>query len=346
MQFKRLSIMFLALSLTISGAAHGAKSRNIKNISSVSNTSSENSSIGQLLHRKVSDILRENLNLSPEAQFEMHFYPKTSYEDVVQHDYLLQKVDLIEMVGKNNTFRIEVSLYAENDPADEDNNIVGSQEIVEFDDTPLRSARTVRLTGEYKTFFNVPIASRVIKKDTEIGATDLKIVKIYTDAMSGDIALKESDILGMQARNIIGNGQYFLKSVLKMPPVIKGGDNITLMYKSGAITIKTVGIALNAGAVGDKIQAKNEKSGSAVFGEVIAKDTVLISDDTPAVVHTPKTIVTTTAVDQEDEHPRQNIEPSMQALSPTDAAPLTTHETVDNKLIVNEPVKQELTQQH
>jgi flagella basal body P-ring formation protein FlgA len=61
--------------------------------------------------------------------------------------------------------------------------------------------------------------------------------------------------------------------------VIKNADPVNIIYSSGSINLKTSGIALRAGAVGDMIKVKNGTSGIVVLGKIINNNTVQVSGD-------------------------------------------------------------------
>lgn len=137
---------------------------------------------------------------------------------------------------------------------------------------------TIELFGKFEAYFEVPVATRTIRFNEELSPDDIRIVKVKK-LKTGQIPIKNpSELVGMQAKYNISAGYVIKISELKKPPVIKENDPVTLLYKSHDISLKTVGIALASGAVGEKIRVKNEKTGIIVFGEIMDKNVVRVSD--------------------------------------------------------------------
>jgi flagella basal body P-ring formation protein FlgA len=83
----------------------------------------------------------------------------------------------------------------------------------------------------------------------------------------------------MQARQYIKPGSMFRSSDLVSPAVIKVNDPVNIIFSSGAINLKTVGIAMGNGAVGDMIKVKNESSGAVLLGQIVNKNTVQVGGE-------------------------------------------------------------------
>ena len=86
--------------------------------------------------------------------------------------------------------------------------------------------------------------------------------------MSLDTGLKIPDFVDVSRSEIEGVKRDDLE--------IDINDPVNIIYSSGAINLKTVGIALGAGAVGDMIKVKNTSSGAVLLGQIINKNTVQV----------------------------------------------------------------------
>ena len=78
----------------------------------------------------------------------------------------------------------------------------------------------------------------------------------------------------MQAKKYIAVGKMFKLNEISSPPVIKNNDPVNIIYSSGAINLKTMGVSMGTGAVGDIIKVKNSSSGAVLLGQIINKNTV------------------------------------------------------------------------
>ena len=140
-----------------------------------------------------------------------------------------------------------------------------------------RNLDNIEIFGKFEAYYEVYVATRHIKYGDVISLGDIKILKTRK-LRNGESTLKYfPNIFGMQAKFNIKAGQVIKRSDIKNPSVIKEGDPVTIMYSAGEITIKTLGIALASGAIGEKIRVKNEKTSIVVFGEIIDKNVVKVN---------------------------------------------------------------------
>lgn len=135
------------------------------------------------------------------------------------------------------------------------------------------------LTGTYIPYIKIPVAARYIKLGEIITESDLREIKIPLDANQKQKILSFAETIGMQAKKFIAAQSMILKGDVATPPVIKNNDPVNLVYSSGAIYLKTSGIAMGVGAVGDMIKVKNATSGVVLLGEIIDKNTVQIGGE-------------------------------------------------------------------
>jgi flagella basal body P-ring formation protein FlgA len=135
------------------------------------------------------------------------------------------------------------------------------------------------IVGKYNSFVELPVASRYIKFGEIIQASDLSTVKTSLDHIKKGYATEEKEVVGMQAKQYIKPGSMFRSSDLVSPAVIKMNDPVNITFSSGAINLKTVGIAMGNGAVGDMIKVRNESSGAVLLGQIVNKNTVQVGGE-------------------------------------------------------------------
>jgi len=96
-------------------------------------------------------------------------------------------------------------------------------------------------------------------------------------ASSGPVALGAEDIVGMVARRTLLPGQSIPINALAAPRVVRAGSAVKLVYIDGGLEITTVGSALQDGAVGQRVQVRNDDSGVTVSGRVRPDGAVQVS---------------------------------------------------------------------
>ncbi len=135
------------------------------------------------------------------------------------------------------------------------------------------------LSGRYNSYVMAPVAARYIKFGDVIQQSDVTTIKIRIDSLSSDYASEINEVVGMQAKKYIAAGKMFKTNEVASPNVIKNNDPVNIVYSSGVINLKTVGIAMGNGAVGDMVKVKNSSSGVVLLGQIINKNTVKIGGE-------------------------------------------------------------------
>ncbi len=198
------------------------------------------STVKELIHEKIGSQL----------SLDIKFDSNTKYQKILQQESDVKSISLSFFSPESRSFKVM---------------------------TILPDDSRIELFGKYEAFFEVLVASRLIKLGDEINSSDIKIIRVKK-LKSGETSINDSSkIYGMEARSNILPGQIIKLSDLKKPPVIKENDPVTLVYTAKDVNLKTLGIAQSSGAIGDKIKVKNEKTGIVVFGEIIDKNIVKVS---------------------------------------------------------------------
>jgi flagella basal body P-ring formation protein FlgA len=132
------------------------------------------------------------------------------------------------------------------------------------------------INGRYAPFLEVPVARRLIKNGEVLKSEDITKIKTKTTNIAHNIVLSEEKLVGMEVKNVISSGRYFKQTDVRRPPVVFVNDVITMVYQSDNLTVKTIGIAMEEGAIGDRIRVKNEKTGSEINAKIIDKNSVQV----------------------------------------------------------------------
>lgn len=135
------------------------------------------------------------------------------------------------------------------------------------------------LLGRYTAYASVAVAAKYIKFGDIIQLDDVKDLKIRIDSIKNADFVSSNEIVGMQAKKYVSISSIIRKMDVANPPVIKNNDPVNIVYSSGVINLKTNGIALSPGAVGDVIKVKNATSGAVLLGQIVNKNTVRIGSD-------------------------------------------------------------------
>ncbi len=135
------------------------------------------------------------------------------------------------------------------------------------------------LAGKYNSSIEISVPSRFIKAGEVILASDVVKVKTKLSRIKDNFVVADENIIGMQAKKHLSPGMIIKSGELVKPAIIKINDPVNIIYQSNNIKLKTSGIALSSGAIGDNIKVKNEDSGTTVLGQIINKNTIQVSGE-------------------------------------------------------------------
>lgn len=137
---------------------------------------------------------------------------------------------------------------------------------------------SLELAGRYVAYIEVPVTVRTIVQGGVITEADVSTTRTPLAKMKGGYIEAIDQVVGMQARRNIGNGVLIRNSDLVKPTLIRQNDSVSIIYNQSNIKLRTMGIALQSGAIGDNIKVKNESTGIIVHGFVKGKNLVEITE--------------------------------------------------------------------
>jgi flagella basal body P-ring formation protein FlgA len=91
----------------------------------------------------------------------------------------------------------------------------------------------------------------------------------------GGIALSFDDVLGKASRATLVPGRPIPLAALGEPELVRAGSVLTLSFSEGGLDIRAAGVALQPGAAGERIRARNSATGVTVLG-TLRGDGVLV----------------------------------------------------------------------
>lgn len=98
-----------------------------------------------------------------------------------------------------------------------------------------------------------------------------------TDSLGQPLAARE-EVLGKIARRTLLAGQPIVLNSIRLPYAVRSGKPVSLLFKSGTLTITGQGLALQNGAVGDTLPVQNTDSGLIIRGRVASDGLVEIGE--------------------------------------------------------------------
>lgn len=132
------------------------------------------------------------------------------------------------------------------------------------------------LAAEIETRMKVPVARHALPKDHLLSGEDVSWEELPRGRLPADVVLETTSFEGKLIRQPLQAGQPLRQSMLRTPLAVRKDELVQILYETQGIAILSAGIALQNGALGEKIKVKNSKSQSVVEGHISAAGKVTI----------------------------------------------------------------------
>ena len=129
---------------------------------------------------------------------------------------------------------------------------------------------TVKVVGRY------PRAARAIGRDEEIGSEAVDFTAAEMPAMPIQPLLGADGLIGLRARRAILAGEALTSTVLRVPPVVKSGDEVEVTVRLRAVRVTGTGIASGSGQIGDTVRITQPHSSRLLKGRITGPGAVEI----------------------------------------------------------------------
>ncbi len=139
------------------------------------------------------------------------------------------------------------------------------------------NATRLRVSGRLLQTVDVPVLARPIGRGEVVSARDLVWAKTREDSLRHDILTDADQIIGMSPRQTLRGGQMISSSDLQKPIAVARGALVTMVLKSGAMSLSAQGRAVEQGSIGDVIRVTNTHSNLTVEGKVEAPNIVSVT---------------------------------------------------------------------
>jgi flagella basal body P-ring formation protein FlgA len=139
----------------------------------------------------------------------------------------------------------------------------------------------VRLTGTLVETTEVVTLARPISRSEIIRESDLVIERLARAEIPTDAITKLELVVNQAARRALRTGQTLRVADLMKPQIVTRDEGVTIVFRSGGITLTMRGKAMNNGAEGDSIPVLNPQSKRVVQATVTGPGVVTVGDINP-----------------------------------------------------------------
>jgi flagella basal body P-ring formation protein FlgA len=139
---------------------------------------------------------------------------------------------------------------------------------------PHKIDETIPVTVRIRTFQNVLVATQTLKPHSEVSPDEVAVIKTESTDMS-DPVTDLNQLKHKWTSRWIQNGKALTFDMFDDEPIIKRGDNVTIIFRTKNVVVREQGNALQDGKMDDVIGITNEYKDS-LHGKVIGKDEVVL----------------------------------------------------------------------
>jgi len=138
------------------------------------------------------------------------------------------------------------------------------------DSTPWKMYLSAKVTMTYP----VLVAKQTIEKGNRLSDENIELRYLPENKIRGEKLTDFHPIRGAKVKRRIAKGKAINNKNLC---IVCKGDRVTIIAESNSFSIKTQGIALNSGNIGEQIRVENTRSGKVITPQVIAINQVVIN---------------------------------------------------------------------
>lgn len=137
--------------------------------------------------------------------------------------------------------------------------------------------RRLAVSGSYEMMIQAPVLTRNLRHGQIITKRDIIIESFPSKHITQNTALNADELIGLAPRRNLTAGRPISRDQVEAPLLIKRGAAIQMYYTTPYMEIKAMGEALENGAKGQTIRARNSESGLTVRGVVESSNEIRIS---------------------------------------------------------------------
>lgn len=123
---------------------------------------------------------------------------------------------------------------------------------------------------------SIVVTARALVPGQVVTAEDLARREVWISDPTARYLDDPALAIGKQAMRALGADQPLPLQGLRSPRVVRRGAPVTLALERGPVAVRVAGVALQDGALGDRIQARNTVSRRVVEGEVGAGGILIV----------------------------------------------------------------------
>ncbi|NOG58914.1 MAG: flagellar basal body P-ring formation protein FlgA [Proteobacteria bacterium] len=136
---------------------------------------------------------------------------------------------------------------------------------------------TLYVPVSVRNYKMVVTLKHAVIRNTILTDKDVSLKKMNINRLSSGYFEDLAQIKGKILTQNLSKGVVLTKHHIKLPMAVSRGQSVTLIAKNPVIEVRTKGVAMTKGAIGDRIKVKNTKSKRIIEGVIIDKDLISVN---------------------------------------------------------------------
>ena len=123
-------------------------------------------------------------------------------------------------------------------------------------------------------FVDVVVAKRPLRKHKPIDENDIELRKMDLAQLPANVITDPEDVIGKRTRQTIGSKAVLHTDLIELPPIIKRGDVVVIVFEQNGLRITALGKAKRRGRLGERIPVENIDSNKILHAQIVDSHTV------------------------------------------------------------------------
>jgi flagella basal body P-ring formation protein FlgA len=125
-------------------------------------------------------------------------------------------------------------------------------------------------------YAEVVVSSRNLSRGQAINKSDIKIERRAVSRLHGQYLTQVSQVIGQLPKRSLEKGKIVSPRLLKRQHLVKRGQNVIILAENPLIQVRSKGVALTNGRIGERIRVRNTGTKKIVEGTVTSEGYVKI----------------------------------------------------------------------
>jgi len=128
----------------------------------------------------------------------------------------------------------------------------------------------LRLSGRVQAMVELPVPRRALMPGDVVGTEDLQWTRLRAGVLRGEAIRQPAQAVGQALRHAVAAGQPILVTDLGRPVMVPKGTPLMLQLEAPGLQVTAQGVAVEAGALGERIHVMNPYSRAVLEAEITA----------------------------------------------------------------------------